>query len=129
MFLNRKELYLAAVVVLLTPMALSCSNRGAAVNSYNQGNAYVEKGEYDKAIAEYTEAIRLDPTDVKTYYNRGLTYRNKGDHDQAIADFTETIRLHPQNPVFYSFRANVYRALGDDAKAAKDEGKARELSK
>ncbi len=41
--------YLAAVVILLTPMALSCSNRGAAVNSVNRGLAYFEKGEHDKA--------------------------------------------------------------------------------
>ncbi len=129
MFLKHKELYLAAVVVLLTSMALSCSGRGDADDSYNRGNAYAGKGEYDKAIAEYTEAIRLDPTLAQAYYNRGFAYLNKGDYDKAIAEFTEAIRLHPQNPSFYLSRAKVYRALGDDVKAAEDEGRARELSK
>ncbi len=102
MFLKRKELYLAAVVVLLTSMALSCSNRGAmtgpsqrAVNSLNRGVAYGEKGEYDQAIADCTEAIRLEPTFAQAYYDRGVSYARKGEF----------------------------------AKAAKDQGKARELSK
>jgi len=43
-------------VILLTSMGLSCSNRGPAVNSYNRGVAYFNKGEYDQAIAEFTEA-------------------------------------------------------------------------
>ncbi len=87
------------------------------------------KGEHDQAIADHTEAIRLDPTGALASYNRGLAYVDTGEYDQAIADCTEAIRLHPQNPTFYLPRAKVYRALGDDAKAAKDEGKARELSR
>ena len=45
-------------------IALSCSNRDAAVNSLNRGVAYLDKGEYDQAIADFTEAIRLDPNDA-----------------------------------------------------------------
>ena len=78
--------YLATVVVLLTSMALSCSNRGDAENSYNRGVAYFQKGEYDQAIAEFTEAIRLDPTDTQAYVNRGVAYDEKGEYDKAIGE-------------------------------------------
>jgi formylglycine-generating enzyme required for sulfatase activity len=59
-----------------------------------------EKGEYDKAIADCTEAIRLDPKHVEAYHNRGVAYWNKGEYDKAIADFTEAIRLEPTNDFY-----------------------------
>ena len=40
----------------------------------DRGIAYENKGEYDKAIADYTEAIRLDPKDAKAYCSRGWAY-------------------------------------------------------
>ena len=56
----------------------------------------IEKGDYDKAIAECSGAIRLDPNYAEAYYKRGLAYGNEGDYDKAIADYTEAIRLDPK---------------------------------
>ena len=39
---------------------------------YNRGIAYGNKGELDKAIADFTEAIRLDPKDGKSVFQPGL---------------------------------------------------------
>ena len=66
----------------------------------NTGN----HGDCEKAIADYTEAIRLDPKDAKAYYNRGVAYGEKGERDKAIADFTEAIRLNPKMAWAYIFR-------------------------
>ena len=55
------------------------------------------KKEYDKAIADYTEAIRLDPKNARAYTNRGGLGRQE-EYDKAIADFTEAIRLDPKMP-------------------------------
>ena len=41
----------------------------------NRGHAYINKGDYDRAIADYTEAIRLDPKYAIAYGNRGKAYR------------------------------------------------------
>jgi len=62
-----------------------------------RGDAYYDNGDLDLAIADYTEAIRLDPNDVGAYFNRGLAYADSGDFDPAIADITEVIRLNPDN--------------------------------
>ena len=44
----------------------------AAHPFYNRGVSYGIKGEYDLAIADFSEAIRLDPTNANTFYNRGF---------------------------------------------------------
>jgi tetratricopeptide (TPR) repeat protein len=44
------------------------------------------KADYDRAIADYTEAIRLDPTFARAYYNRGFAKRAKGDSAGGDSD-------------------------------------------
>ena len=63
----------------------------------------------DRAIADYTEAIRLDPKYANAYSNRGVAYSDKGDKDRAIADFTEAIRLDPKYADAYNNRGFAYR--------------------
>ena len=62
----------------------------------NRGIAWCAKQEYDKAIADYTEAIRLDPKDATAYDDRGNAWYAKNEYDKAIADYTEAIRLDPE---------------------------------
>ena len=50
---------------------------------------------YDKAIADYGEAIRLDPKYAAAYNNRGIAWSAKSEYDMAIADYGEAIRLDP----------------------------------
>jgi tetratricopeptide (TPR) repeat protein len=53
--------------------------RNLAIAYYSRGLAYYDKGDDDRAIAEYNEAIRLDPKFAYAYSNRGLAYDHKGD--------------------------------------------------
>src|SRR5262249_47815018 len=51
----------------------------------NRGHAHFVKGDYDHAIADYGEAIRLDPKEAYGYLSkRGDVYHAKGDNDRAI---------------------------------------------
>src|SRR5579862_5579884 len=47
-------------------------NLASVYNS--RGNAYKAKADYDRAIADYTQAIQLDPTDAATFTGRGIAY-------------------------------------------------------
>lgn len=49
-------------------------------------------GEYDAAVADANEAIRLRP-DAGSYNNRGFLWKNKGEYAKALADYSEAIRL------------------------------------
>ena len=62
----------------------------------NRGRAYLFKDDYDQAIADFTEAIQIDPEFSAAHFARGDAYRKKGDYDQAIADFTEAIQIDPE---------------------------------
>ena len=51
-------------------------NSVAALNE--RGLSYASKGDYDRAIGDYTEAIRLDPAwSALLYSNRGSAYEKK----------------------------------------------------
>jgi len=72
--------------------------------AFDEGVSCFDKGDYDAAIAAFTEAIRLDPTNAKAYGSRGRAYSLKREFEKAIADCTEAIRLDPRDADSYSFR-------------------------
>jgi tetratricopeptide (TPR) repeat protein len=92
-----------------------------------RGLAWDGKGDYAKAIADYSKAIEINPKDAATYYNRGLAWVYKGDYDKAIADFTKAIELNPRYTAAYNNRGNIYDSKGDYDKAIVDYTKAIEI--
>ena len=89
-----------------------------------RGNIWSEKGEHDIAIADYGEAIRLDPKEASAYYNRGIAWSAKKDYEKAIADYGEAIRLDPKDARAYNNRGNAWQLQRDYEKAIADYGEA-----
>ena len=90
----------------------------------SQGNTDLRAGDYQKAIADYNEAIRLDPTSALALRGRGEAYANKGDTDRAIVDFTEAIRLDPKSAIAFRNRGDAYTNKGDNDRAIADYNEA-----
>ena len=63
---------------------------------YNRGLAWHDKKEYDKAIAHFSQVIRIDPNRVDAYYGRGLVWEDKKAYDKAIADYDEALARAPK---------------------------------
>jgi tetratricopeptide (TPR) repeat protein len=85
----------------------------------NRGLAYAERGDYDRAIADYNEAIRLHPRIAIAFSNRGNIYA-RSDYDHAISDYNEAIRLNPRNAIFFSNRGEAYNNKGEYDHAVAD---------
>jgi len=98
-----------------------------AIAFYNRAVAYRETGQWDKAIADYTEAISLDPDDADIFNSRGNAYYGDGQFDQAIDDYDQAIDLDPSLPEAFSNRGNVYRKAGKFDLAIEDYGRAMDL--
>ena len=58
------------------------TRKNRAIAYTNRGTAYYEKGDYDRAIADSTKAIALDPNYAIAYNNRGNAYSRKGEHQR-----------------------------------------------
>ena len=85
-----------------------------------RGDAYLTENQLDSAMADFDQAIRLDPTSASAYRIRGSAYYNKGEYDRAIRDFDDVIRLDPNSADAYSNRAAAHRGKGDYDLAAAD---------
>ena len=79
----------------------------------NRGSAWVEKKEFDKAINDYNEAIRLDPTLALARFVRGDVWSAKKEYDKAIDDYTEAVRLDPKYALAYSKLASLLATCPD----------------
>ena len=86
----------------------------------NRGYAYAGKGEYDRAIEDYDQAILLNPNYAMAYNNRGYAYNDKGDYDRAIDDFDQAIRLDPNLRLPYYKRGVAYFEKRDYDRAIAD---------
>jgi lipoprotein NlpI len=92
--------------------------RGVAF--YNRGNAYVTKGDHDKAIADFDEALKLDPKNASVLNNRGNARNDKGESDAAMADFDAAIKINPRYAAAYFNRGNALAGTGETERALKD---------
>ncbi len=97
-------------------------NNADASDHQHLGDMYVMKNQYQKALKEYTETIKLNPKNALAHYQRGLCYEMLGDAHQenAITDYSAAIRLNGNDALFYYRRASVWYGLKKYAEAIPD---------
>ncbi len=62
----------------------------------------------DRAIRDFTEAIRIDPEYADAYFHRGRSYHGLN-YLQALSDYDEALRLDPTNSHYYSYREKLIK--------------------
>jgi type II secretory pathway predicted ATPase ExeA/tetratricopeptide (TPR) repeat protein len=91
-----------------------------ALTHSQHGEALSRNGDYEKAIQEFNEAIRLNPGLASAHYSRGEIYFQRGDYQQAIRDFTRTIGLAPDYTFAYYSRGVANERTGEIEEAILD---------
>ena len=113
--------------IILLDQAINFYTKELLANS-NNAEAYFERGmiwalldKEDEAIADFTEAIRLDPKNgIRFTLWRAMIFRDEKNYDKAIADYTEAIRLDPSDLVAFLYRGRVWDDTGEYDKAIED---------
>lgn len=83
---------------LLSPVVDTYLERGAAKSI---------KGDWDGAIADFTQVLAIDPHSSVAYEDRGATRQSKGDPDGAIKDYTQALAIDPHMASAYNGRGNA----------------------
>jgi len=90
------------------------STKGRAAAFFQRGGAYSSKRDYDRAIADYSEAIRLDPKNALAFIFRAGAYYEKRDYSRTIADCNEAIRASPEGEHQAHIQCGrMYTKMGD----------------
>jgi tetratricopeptide (TPR) repeat protein len=85
-----------------------------------RGNARVQQGQVDEALADLNKAAELAPESPDVRLHRGNAFKAKDDLDAAIQNYTEAIQINAEFADAYSQRAAAYLAKGNAEEALND---------
>jgi lipoprotein NlpI len=120
--------FLQLVAAFSLLLSLTACSQWSAAYYAAQGDAHLGKGDYDKAIQDYNQAISRDPKLAHALAGRGAAYLYKGDYDRAIQEFNETLRLAPKAALTFDARGSAYFAKGDYDRSLQDLNEAIRLN-
>lgn len=62
----------------------------------NRGAAYDDLENFDRALSDLNEALRLDPGDADTLFNRANTLCSMGQHENTVDGYRDATRQNPR---------------------------------
>jgi formylglycine-generating enzyme required for sulfatase activity len=125
--MKKNFVFIMLVVSLVFTAVEAYGQSDAAKAAYNRGYKAFMDSDYDLAIKEFTEAIRLYQNYDSAYFGRGHAYTFKREFDKAIADFTKSIQIAPNSANAYSGRGIAYYRKNDYDRAIADFTKSIQL--
>jgi tetratricopeptide (TPR) repeat protein len=128
--------YLAAYDKALECHSTAIELEPCSQNYRGRGLTYVGKGDrleddnlQRKALADFTEAVRLQPRSALPLFNRGVLYLYFNKIDEALNDLSRAIALENRDPQLYFYRAVArYRKMEDEGALRRLPGRKRDFS-
>ena len=77
-----------------------------------RGNAWFNKGQFHKAIEDYSRSVEISPGQSGAFCNRGNSWLRLGNWDKAISDFDHAVELDPSNLLAYRLRSLAWSESG-----------------
>ncbi len=107
-------------LILFLLIVFSATTAQTVENLFNSGLEKHKRSDFVGAIADFTAAIRQDPSLAVIYFCRGQSYAELKQAQQAIADYSKAIELSPLNANAYLNRAEVYASVNQNSLSIKD---------
>jgi tetratricopeptide (TPR) repeat protein len=85
-----------------------------------RGERWLREGDFDRAIVDFDEAIRLRPDSALAHRHRGNAWSGKGELARALADYEVAISLDPNNSALYRDRGILWHRQGEPDRALVD---------
>jgi len=83
--------------------------------------------QFQDAINDYGEALKISPEDARIYEQRAAVEMKMNDMDKALADYSEAIKLKPNEVRYYAYRSYIYEVKGDIKNSMADADKVLKL--
>jgi len=94
----------------------------------NRGLAYLNIGNFEKAISDYKKALEIEPTHADAYWGLGNIYYLKGEYKKSISEYSTALKFKPDEPGIYYNRGLAYLKIGEIDKAISDWNSVLELN-
>jgi tetratricopeptide (TPR) repeat protein len=112
-----------------TNVIASCDKISREDGFVNRGTDKYLIGDHVAALADWEEALQLDPNDAVVFKNRAEMYMDDGRPDMALADYNRYLQIRPDDAYTYLVRAGLYERLGDSIRAQLDRETGQELAR
>jgi superkiller protein 3 len=78
------------------------TDENKVVDHFELGNIAMQDNRHDAAIAEFKEAVKINPEFAEAYNNMGLALFNQSKFDEAIEGFRNALRIDPDFPLAHA---------------------------
>lgn len=109
-----------AMVGALSGCSATIDGQSDAETLTQRGNSELVAGVYASAIADFTQALRLEPKRVEALNGRARAYDRSGQGDQAVQDWYDAIKINPDNAEAFAGIGDAFRLKGQLDRAIKD---------
>src|SRR5439155_111926 len=117
-----------AVEMLRKASAMDHKYADELATVYQQrGFASAKNQQLQEAVQDYTEALKIEPNNVRIYEQRAAVEMKMYAYDKALADYSEASKLKPNEVRYYNYRAYIYEAKEDNQNSMAETEKALQI--
>ena len=120
LYAHNKGDYDGAISIYSSILETNPAVEVASVLHKHRGMAYFSQGRYEEAVADFDQALELDPSCYQAAYFRGVVRSVKAEYGEAIKDFDSSLAINPFQAYTLYRRAQAYWHLADYPKAVAD---------